>query len=133
MKLDKKKQLAARTLKVGKGRIIFDNSKFDEIKEAITRQDIRDLVSVGAIKIKEEKGRRKKKRRRTKRREGKIKKKIKRRKQKYVKLTRKLRDYIAKLKKQGKISKDQYYKIRKKIRAKDFRSKAHLKEYIKEK
>ena len=59
MNLGKKKQLAARTLGVGKSRVHFVNENLNEIKEAITKQDIRDLVSSGAIKVKEVKGRRK--------------------------------------------------------------------------
>ncbi len=59
MNLEKKKKLAARTLNVGKERIIFLKSRLEEIKEAITRQDIKDLHKDGAIIIKEEKGRKK--------------------------------------------------------------------------
>src|SRR3989344_4610124 len=51
MNLQKKKQLAIKTLKAGKERIVFLESRRDEIKEAITKQDIRDLVSDGAIII----------------------------------------------------------------------------------
>ena len=39
MNLRKKKSLAARTLKVGKGRISFSQSRLDEIKEAIDRNN----------------------------------------------------------------------------------------------
>jgi len=49
MNLGKKKLLAARTLKVGKARIFFVDSRKSEIKEAITKQDIRDLKQDGAI------------------------------------------------------------------------------------
>jgi len=49
MKLDLKKNLAAKTLKVGRDRVQFDNTRLEEIKEAITRQDIRDLATSGAI------------------------------------------------------------------------------------
>ena len=131
MKLDKKKQLAAKALKIGKSRVIFDNERLEEIKAAITKQDIKDLVKAGAIKIREVKGRKKIKRRKTKKRQGKIKKKVKRRKQEYVKITRKLRSYIKELKKQKKISKEDYWELRKRIKARAFKSKAQLKEYLK--
>ena len=130
MKLDKKKILAASALKVGKGRICFEEGRLDEIKEAITKQDIKDLHKQGVIKIKEVKGRKKIKKRKTKRRAGKIKKKINKRKQEYVKTTRKLRDYIKELKKQEKISKEDCRELRKKIRARIFKSKAQLKEQL---
>ena len=132
MKLDKKKQLAVRVLKVGKGRVVFEEGRADEIKEAITKQDIKDLHSQGIIKIKPVKGRKKIKKRKTKKGEGKIKKKVKRRKQEYVKITRKLRGYIKELKKQEKISKEEYSELRKKIKTRAFKSKAQLKEHLEE-
>ncbi len=130
MKLNKKKELAAKTLRVGKNRIILENSAMQEISEAITKQDIRDLFSQGMIKIKQKKGRKKNVKRKTKRRDGKIKMKPKKRKQEYVKITRKLRKYIKGLKEQGKIDKKEYEDLRKKIRMRKFKSKAQLKEYL---
>ena len=59
MNLRKKKELAARILKVGKERIIFSQQRLNEIKEAITKQDIRDLKRDGAITVREISGRRK--------------------------------------------------------------------------
>lgn len=136
MNVGKKKLLAARTLKVGKNRIVFLKLRLAEIKEAITKQDIKDLHKDGAIIIKQIKGRKKKilkKSKRKKRRSiGNIRKKVNKRKQEYVKITRKLRAYISELKKQGKISKELLTIIRKKIRNREFRNKAHLKEYLTE-
>ena len=129
MNLAKKKSLAARTLKVGKGRIVFVNSRLDEIKEAITKQDIRDLKKSGAILIKEIVGKKKVIKNKS-RSPGNIKKKVNKRKQEYVIITRKLRRYLAELKDGGKISNEYFKKIRKKIRNREFRSKAYLKEYI---
>ena len=131
MNLRKKKELAARTLKVGKERIVFLRPRIDEIKKAITKQDIRDLQKDGAIIVKEIKGRRKIKIKRKKRSPGNIRKKVNKRKQKYVKITRKLRGYIAEMKKQGRLSKEEVSDIRKKIKNRIFKSKAHLKEHIK--
>lgn len=130
MNLRTKKQLAARVLKVGINRIHFASDKFPEIKEAITKQDIKDLHKEGVISIKPIKGRKKIKRRKTKRGPGKIKKKINKRKQTYVKITRKLRGYLKELKNQGEIDKRLYWELRKKIRMRTFRSRAHLKEYL---
>ena len=130
-KLDKRKELASKVLGVGKGRIKFDESRLAEIKEAITKQDIRDLAAEGIIRIKEVKGRKTKKKRKTRKGVGKVKKKIKKRKQEYVKLVRKQRKHLKELKKQGKIESEEYSELRKKIKAKTFKSKAHLKENIK--
>jgi large subunit ribosomal protein L19e len=130
MNLKKKKALVTRTLKVGKERIVFLKSRMDEIKEAITKNDIRSLQKEGAIVIKNIKGRRKIKKKGKKRSVGNIRKKVNKRKQEYVKMTRKLRNYVAEIKKQGKLSKEEIKDIRKKIRNKAFKSKAHLKEYL---
>jgi len=128
--LNKKKELAAKTLKVGKNRIIFNQENLAEIREAITKQDIRELYAEKIIEIKPIKGRKKIKKRKTKRGPGKIKKKINKRKQIYVKITRKLRKYLLELKKLGVINRELYIELRKKIRMRNFRSKAHLKEYL---
>ena len=129
MNLGKKKMLAVRTLNVGKEKIVFVKSRLNEIKEAITKQDIRDLQKEGAIIIKEKKGRRKVKKNKS-RSPGNIRKKVNKRKKEYVIITRKLRKYVAELKKQGKISNESFKEIRKKIRNREFRSLAHLKEHI---
>jgi len=130
MNVEKKKALASKTLGVGKRRILFNSERISEIKEAITRQDIRDLYTSKAILIKEVSGRKKKVRRKTRRRLGTIKKQNKDKKREYINLTRKLRSYVRELLLQNKINKDQYYKLRKQIKASMFRSKAHLKELM---
>ncbi len=125
-----RKALAAKVLKVGKNRIHLSNENLAEIKEAITKQDIKDLYKEGFISIKPIKGRKKVKKRKTRRGPGKIKRKVKKRKQVYVKITRKLRNYLKQLKTQKKISNELFLGLRKKIRMRVFRSKAHLKEYL---
>ncbi len=131
MNLNKKKKLIARVMNVGIKRIILDSDRTKEIKEAITRQDIKELVREGVIKIKEKKGRKKVIKRRTKRGKGKFKRKVKSRKREYATLTRKLRRYLKNLKEKDKISKVDYYKIRGKIKARQFKSLDHFKEVLK--
>lgn len=130
MNIRKKKILAANTLGVGKDRIVFNNQRLDEIKEAITKQDIRDLVSAGAITVKDIKGRRAVVKRKTRRRAGSVRKKVKNSKTEYVIITRKLRGYISELRNQEKITEEQFWKLRKDIRARTFKSKSHLKEHL---
>ena len=130
MNLKNKKELAGKTLKVGKDRIVFVNERLAEIKEAITKQDIKDLVSAGAIKISPIKGRKTNVSRKNKRGTGKVKLKVNKRKQEYVIITRKLRRYVLELKKQGRISVDEATEIRKGIRNRAFKSKANLKLYV---
>ena len=47
--LDVQKRLAAQILKCGKNRIRFGPDMFDDIKEAITKADIRSLIDNGII------------------------------------------------------------------------------------
>ena len=128
--LKNKKELARRTLDAGKGRIVFVQSRLEDIKEALTKQDIRDLKDDGAIVIKEAKGRKKVIKRKTRKGPGKVRKKVNTRKQDYAIMTRKLRKYVAEMKKQGRLSPEEIKDIRNKIRNKSFRSKAHLKQHI---
>ena len=130
MQLNKKKELAARTLGVGKGRIIFNRERIDEIKEAITRQDIKDLVRGKAINIAEKTGTRTKVKRKTRRRMGGVRKKVNKRKREYITITRKLREFIRRLKEKKAINPEQYRKLRKEIKSRSLKSKAHLKERI---
>ena len=132
MQLDKKKNLAAKVLKVGKNRIIFMEERLPEIKEAITRMDILDLHKGGAIQIREVKGRKKIVKRKNRRRVGKIKKKVNTRKAEYVIITRKLRKFTRGLVRTGAINKEQNAEIRKQIRSRKFKSKRHLKESLEE-
>ncbi|MBU3913510.1 MAG: hypothetical protein KKB21_03260 [Nanoarchaeota archaeon] len=132
MNLKKKKNLAARTFGVGAGRIMFRNERIDEIKEAITKQDMRDLMSSNAIMIKDVNGRRKIKKRNRRRGAGKIKKKIRLRKEVYKNVTRKLRAFARQLNLQGRITKEYHKELRKKIKSRIFRSKAHMSEMIKD-
>ncbi|MAG11115.1 hypothetical protein CMI44_02285 [Candidatus Pacearchaeota archaeon] len=130
MNLRKKKELAVRVLGAGKRRVNFVQSRLEEIKEAITKQDIKDLKKEGAIIVKEIRGRKKIVKKGKKKSPGKIKKKVNKRKQEYVIMTRRLRGYVAELKKKGELSAEEVKEIRKRIRNRKFRSKAHLKEYI---
>jgi len=132
MNLKKKKKLAARTFGVGAGRIIFRNERIDEIKEAITKQDMKDLMSSNAIMIREIIGQRKAVKRNRKRSFGKVKKKVRMRKRVYMNVTRKMRAFVKQLLLQGRITKEEYWEIRKKIKSRVFRSKSHMNEVIKE-
>jgi len=124
MNLKKKKKLAARVLGVGLARVMLVSP--EEIKEAITRQDIIDLKKSGAIRIKEIKGKSRIIKRKTRRRMGSRKTKIKTERKDYIKLTRKLRDYVKNLKGRKEINKKEYYNLRKNIRTKSFKSISNL-------
>jgi large subunit ribosomal protein L19e len=128
MNLKKKKKLAAKALKVGVERVAFNPSRIEEIKEAITKQDMKELKLSGAILIKDKRGRRTKTIRKTRRRAGSVRKKVNKSKQEYVKLTRKLRRHLREIRNQEKINEEKYKELMKKIRMRAFKSKRHLKE-----
>ncbi len=130
MKLEKKRELASRALGIGRNRIVFNKERLAEIKEAITKEDMKHLAKEGAITIKETRGRRKIEKRENRRRAGSIKKSTNVRKREYVVLTRKLRAYLAELRRKGTISRDNYRDLRKQIRLKAFKSKSSLRGHI---
>lgn len=131
MMLKTQKRIAADVLKCSPKKLVFDTERLSEIKEAITKQDMRDLKNEGAIIIKDIKGGKKNAKKRARRGQGRIKKRVVERKKEYINITRMLRNYVAILKRDGKISKEDFYDIRKKIRNKIFKSRANLKDYIK--
>ena len=51
MNLETQKVLAAKVSGVGKARVILDTTRYADIKEAITKADIRSLIKQGAIKV----------------------------------------------------------------------------------
>ena len=140
--LHAKKQLASRIVGVGVHRIRFDSEHLDDIADAITRDDIRTLITANTISIKSFKG--------TSRGRAKIKKiqKSKRgatqgskkgrkgarvgKKSVYVNKVRALR-YILKIAKDRKeITNDVFKIVYKKIRGNTIRNKAHLRTVIEE-
>ncbi|MFH0832051.1 MAG: 50S ribosomal protein L19e [archaeon] len=128
MKLDKKKQLAANVLGVGNERVWFNPARLDEIKEAITRQDIKDLKNDGAIKIKQITGRKRNVKRKLRRGPGK-KKKVVRDKMEYVLKIRKMRAYIKRLRQAGKLDSVEYNKLRRHAKSGVFTDLRHLKSH----
>lgn len=130
MQLRNKKTLAAKVLGVGKDRVIFVPSAINEIKEAITRQDMLDLQKSGAIQIREVSGRKTIEKRKYRRGVGKVEQKVPNKKTKYVLLTRKLRGVTRGLLRTNKINKESYRKIRTMIKASKFKSRRHLLEHI---
>ena len=140
--LHAKKQLASRIVGVGVHRIRFDSEHLDDIADAITRDDIRSLITANTISVKSFKG--------TSRGRAKIKKiqKSKRgatqgskkgrkgarvgKKTVYVNKVRALR-YILKIAKDRKeITNDVFKIVYKKIRGNTIRNKAHLRTVIEE-
>ena len=131
MNLSKKRKLSAKVLGVGVNRIIFNNERLEEIKEAITRNDILDLYKNKVIGIKQIKGTRRAEKIKRKIGVGNIRKKIVNRKRDYARNVRKLRNYLKKLKTDEKINKDRYYDLRKKIKQNAYKNIKQLAKDIK--
>lgn len=141
MKMKSQRRIAASILKVGKERVWFDPSRLQDIKDAITKEDVRSLIKEGAIKAKPIKGiskgrfrkRLKQKQKGLRRGVGSRKgKRVKKRKGKkvWVRKVRALRRLLRENKER--INKEIYWDLRKKIKAGSIKSKKHLVEIIKE-
>ena len=52
MNLASKKKLAAKILRIGVNRVWLDSDRAEDIKNAITREDLRILVREGAVRVK---------------------------------------------------------------------------------
>lgn len=143
MKLSSQKRLAAQILGVGETRVSFDNSKLPEIKEAITKADIRSLISKGFIKSKPVKSvsrfraRKLKSQKRKGRRSGIGSRKgtpASRlpKKRRWISKVRVQRSFIKELKNKKKVTLATYRKSYKMIKGNFFRSKRHIKLYLEE-
>ncbi len=141
MDLKKQKKLASRTLGVGEGRIKMNPGKIETIKEVITRADLRSIIGT-AIIVKKKKGtsrvrarklheKRKKGRRRGPGRKKGGKYSRKSRKDIWMSKVRVQRKFLKNLKKKEKIDTRTYRKLYNMIKGGFFRSKSHLKLYIK--
>ena len=130
MKLTTQKRMAADILGVGKNRVSFDSLRLEEIKQAITKADIEDLIKDKAIRAKP--GRAKiKKERRKRRNAGRRKMRVVDRKRLYVNKIRKIRRYVKDQLNAGQISKEMVNEVRKYAKAGQFKSLRNVKEYIK--
>ena len=143
MNQKKQKNLVARSLKKGSNRIKFNPEKADVIKEAITRADLRSVVGT-AILVKKKKGvsRSRARARKEQQKKGRRKGPGSKKGAKYSRISRKelwmnkvrvQRNFLAELKEKKKIEKVAYRKLYRMIAGGFFRSKAHLKLYIKTK
>ncbi len=143
MKLTTQKRLAMQVLNVGRNKVLFDKDRLDEIKEAITKADIRSLISNNAIRAKPKIGtsRVRARKRITQRRKGRQKGEGKRKGKRTARLSRKeawmisirnQRELLKKLKEKELISPQIYRSLYKKSKGGFFRSRRHIKLYLQE-
>ncbi|MBS3152331.1 50S ribosomal protein L19e [Candidatus Woesearchaeota archaeon] len=143
MNLRNKRLIASRVLKVGFDRVWFDPNKTAEIKEAITRDDIRKLIVDGSILVKQKVGISRGRARmitlqkRKGRMNGSGSKKGKRtsrlgRKEEWVNRIRAQRNLFSDLVENGNITSETYRILRAKAKGGFFRSRRHIKLYLTE-
>lgn len=138
LKLTFQKRLAADLLKCGIHRVKLDPEKLEEISEAITREEIRQLIKGGAIKKKQKKGvsrarvrARKKKRGPGSRKGGKYSRLS--RKEQWMRRVRAQRKRLRELRDRGLVTKTVYRKIYRMVKAGAFKSVAAMMEYLEQK
>ena len=142
--LSMQKRLASEILKAGKSRVRFVEDRLDEVKEAITREDIKSLINKGAITVVKKKGvsrsrvkkhhLQKKKGRRSGPGKRKGTKKARNPKKKvWINKIRPQRRLIKDLKKKGRLTTRRLRKLYNLSKGGFFRSKKHLRLYIKKK
>ncbi|MCX8179479.1 MAG: 50S ribosomal protein L19e [Candidatus Aenigmarchaeota archaeon] len=130
------RRLAASILKVGETKIWLDPSRYEDIKNAITRKDIKKLIEKGYIKKRKDKIPFPEKKVRKKQGPGSRKGKLGARKDKkraWINTIRALRKMLKELKNDGKIDKETFKLAYRLAKAGTFRSRAHLKLYLKQK
>ncbi len=143
MELRIQKRLAAQILKCSPGRVWFNSNNLDEIKESITKLDIKSLIRQDIIKRKPAVGvskvraRKIKLKRRKGRQQGQGSRKGKRtarlpKKKKWMNKIRVQRKFLKHLKEKGALGKGTYQDLYMKSKGGFFRSKRHLKIYIDE-
>jgi large subunit ribosomal protein L19e len=137
--LQAQKRMAAKVMDIGKNKVWFDPERLSEIKEAITKMDIADLIKDGAISkspvdgIKRRAGKRhlKRKRKGRRRRAGSIKRTIKT--DNYPSRIRKLRSSLKNLRKAKKITTEQYRKMYNLLKSGVIKNNQQMAEYTKQK
>ncbi len=144
MTLKSQKRMAAEILDIGQNRVWMDPEQTEKIDEAITRQDIRNLIEGGAIKKKPEKGtskgrsRKKKKQKKKGRRKGHGKRKGKKTarkdsKETWMEQVRAVRKRLKEMKENEEITNDQYWKLYNMAKGGFFRDVKHLNNYTENK
>jgi len=140
--LKAKKRLVSRMVGVGVHRVWFDSQRLDDIADAITRENIRSLLTANTIQIKSirgtSRGRAKLKRIQRKKRgttagskQGKKGARVGK-KQLYVKKIRSLRYLLKVFKDRKEINNQQFWSLYKRVGGNTVRNKAHLRTLVEE-
>lgn len=143
MKLNVQKRIAASVLKCNEKRVVFDSTKLSQIKEAITKSDMRSLVIDGfvhkrpkrgisnsrsnSIRIQKSKGKRKGHGSRKGRKHARTPRKLE-----WINKIRLQRDFLRILKEKSLVDNRTFWMLYKKCKGGFFRSRRHLHLYVEE-
>jgi large subunit ribosomal protein L19e len=144
MDLTSQKRMAADIMDVGKDRVWIDPEDTEKVDEAITRQDIRNLIEGGTIKKKSEKGtsnaRAKKikqqKKKGQRKGQGSRKGKATARKgskEKWMENIRAIRNRLKEMREEGEITDDEYWDLYDMAKGGFFRDSKHLENHVENK
>jgi len=139
--LRNQRRMAASLLKCGENRVWMDSDRADEIAKAVTRNDIKILISGGAIESRQIQGisSGRKKFRQKQKKKGRRKGHGSRKGAKYARLSRKerwiktirpIRTHLRKLRDDKSIDQRIYRKYYRKAKGGEFRSKHHLETHL---
>jgi large subunit ribosomal protein L19e len=141
MKLNTQKRIAGKIFGCSPSRVILDEERLEDIKEAITKVDIRSLIKEGAIKQKPIKGTSKARAKKSKvqkkkglrkglgKRKGKPTSRVPK-KEKWMSKIRVQRKFLKELREKEIINQKEYSKLRAKSKGGFFRSKRHIKIFL---
>ncbi|RLE45258.1 50S ribosomal protein L19e [Candidatus Woesearchaeota archaeon] len=144
MKLTVQKRLAAQLLKCSEHRVVFNPERLEEIKEAITKADIKGLISGGVIKERPVIGncRVRANKRKVQKSKGRLAGQGRRKgtktarlpsKEQWMAKVRVQRVFLKELKDKGFLTTQAYRNLYMKVKSGFFRNKRHIKLYIDEK
>jgi len=143
MNVSNQRAISARLLRVGQNKVWFDKTKLQEIKEAITKADIRRLIKRRIIQARPEQGtsRARARVRLTQRRKGRQKGEGTRKGKRTARLARKRtwmlsvraqRGLVQEIRSRDLIDVKTYRQLRSKIKGGYFRNRRHIKLYLTE-
>ncbi len=142
--LKNQKRMAADVMDVGENRVWIDPEQMERVEEAITRQDIKNLVESGAIQKKDKKGtskgrsKEKKKQKQKGRQKGQGSRKgsqtaRKSSKDQWMEKIRAIRDRLREMRDEEEITQEQYRKLYDMSKGGFFRDTKHLENHVENK
>jgi len=142
--LKSQRRMAAEVLEIGQNRVWIDPEETEKVEEAITRQDIRNLVESGVIQKRDQEGsskgrsREKKKQKKKGRRKGHGKRQGKKtarksEKEEWMETIRSIRQRLKEMRETDEISQKQYRKLYDMAKGGFFRDQKHLENHVENK